>query len=39
VNFPDYINLVNLPRRFEENNSFVGERLRVSGWGRYSDSK
>ncbi|GFG31760.1 hypothetical protein Cfor_11160, partial [Coptotermes formosanus] len=38
VRFSTYIRPVKLPRRSQLVNTFVGQRLRVSGWGRYSDS-
>jgi hypothetical protein len=39
VNFPDFIRPVKLPSRSQQYSSFAGQMLRVSGWGRYSDSK
>jgi len=39
VNFPDFIRPVKLPSRSQQQNNFAGQRLRVSGWGRYSDSE
>ena len=39
VNFPDFIKPVKLPSRSQQMNSFAGHRLRVSGWGSYSDSR
>jgi hypothetical protein len=39
MKFTGYIGAVRLPSRFELSNTYAGETLRVSGWGRISDSE
>lgn len=35
--FPDNINVIRLPSRSQEGNTFENEIARVSGWGKTSD--
>ncbi|XP_069688734.1 brachyurin-like isoform X2 [Periplaneta americana] len=37
VSYNNYISFIRLPSRVDQSNTFAGENVRVSGWGRISD--